>query len=216
MREFSRWLRWCFCKVQYNFDFHHFYSEKSYAAAAAAATAAKSRQSCPTLCDPIDGSPPGSPVPGILQARTLEWGAIAFSKSYVGLYIIFYIFNQTTLNVILPFIKDWDILFFRSWMSLGFWVCFLCLSFLWVWILIFTSAMFMHLFFLFSFGLFFGFFPFSWFLLFAGASFSGLKIRWLNKLKLAKMSCSVSKMQAVIRMLFILFSHLIQLWVFLG
>ena len=40
---------------------------------------AKSLQSCPTLCDPIDGSPPGSPVPGILQARTLEWGAIAFS-----------------------------------------------------------------------------------------------------------------------------------------
>ena len=43
----------------------------------AAAAAAKSLQSCPTLCDPIDGSPPGSPVPGILQARTLEWGAIA-------------------------------------------------------------------------------------------------------------------------------------------
>ena len=41
--------------------------------------AAKSLQSCPTLCDPIDGSPAGSPVPGILQARTLEWGAIAFS-----------------------------------------------------------------------------------------------------------------------------------------
>ena len=39
----------------------------------AAAAAAKSLQSCPTLCDPIDGSPPGSPVPGILQARTLEW-----------------------------------------------------------------------------------------------------------------------------------------------
>ena len=45
----------------------------------AAAAAAKSLQSCPTLCDPRDGSPPGSPVPGILQARTLEWGAIAFS-----------------------------------------------------------------------------------------------------------------------------------------
>ena len=45
---------------------------------AAAATAAKSLQSCPTLCDPIDGSPPGSPVPGILQARTLEWVAISF------------------------------------------------------------------------------------------------------------------------------------------
>ena len=44
--------------------------------AAAAAVAAKSLQSCPTLCDPTDGSPPGSPVPGILQARTLEWVAI--------------------------------------------------------------------------------------------------------------------------------------------
>ena len=39
----------------------------------------KSLQSCPTLCNPIDGSPPGSAVPGILQTRTLEWGAIAFS-----------------------------------------------------------------------------------------------------------------------------------------
>ena len=46
-------------------------------AAAAAAAAAKSLQSCPTLCDPRDGSPPGSPVPGILQARTLEWVAIS-------------------------------------------------------------------------------------------------------------------------------------------
>ena len=47
-----------------------------------AAAAAKSLQSCPTLCDPIDGSPPGSPVPGILQARTLEWAAIAFSNAW--------------------------------------------------------------------------------------------------------------------------------------
>ena len=46
------------------------------------AAAAKSPQSCPTLCDPIDGSPPGSPVPGILQARTLEWVAISFSKAW--------------------------------------------------------------------------------------------------------------------------------------
>ena len=46
---------------------------------AAATAAAKSLQSCPTLCDPIDGSPPGSPAPGVLQARVLEWGAIAFS-----------------------------------------------------------------------------------------------------------------------------------------
>jgi len=42
---------------------------------------AKSLQSCPTLCDPIDGSPPGSPVPEILQARTLEWVAISFSNA---------------------------------------------------------------------------------------------------------------------------------------
>ena len=57
----------------------------SAAATAAAATAAaatvKLLQSCPTLCDPIDGSPPGSPVPGILQARTLEWVAISFSNA---------------------------------------------------------------------------------------------------------------------------------------
>ena len=46
-----------------------------------AAAAAKSRQSCPTLCDPIDGSPPGSPVPGVLQARTLEWVATSFSNA---------------------------------------------------------------------------------------------------------------------------------------
>ena len=46
------------------------------------AAAAKLLQSCPTLCDPIDGSPPGSPVPGILQARTLEWVAISFSNAW--------------------------------------------------------------------------------------------------------------------------------------
>ena len=46
------------------------------------AAAAKSLQSCPTLCDHIDGSPPGSPVPGILQARTLEWVAISFSNAW--------------------------------------------------------------------------------------------------------------------------------------
>ena len=56
---------------------HWSWSSSNYAAAAAA----KSLQSCPTLCDPIDGSPPGSFVPGILQARTLEWVAISFSKA---------------------------------------------------------------------------------------------------------------------------------------
>ena len=54
----------------------------SSSAAAATAAAAKSLQSCPTLCDPIDGSPPGSPVPGILRARTLEWVAISFSNAW--------------------------------------------------------------------------------------------------------------------------------------
>ena len=49
---------------------------------AAAAAAAKSLQSCPTLCDPIDGSPSGSPIPGILQARTLEWVAISLSNAW--------------------------------------------------------------------------------------------------------------------------------------
>ena len=55
------------------------YSAVQYSSSAAAA--AKSLQSCPTLCDPMDGSPPGSPVPGILQARTLEWVAISFSNA---------------------------------------------------------------------------------------------------------------------------------------
>ena len=54
----------------------------AYLLPVAAAAAAKSLQSCPTLCDPIDGSPPGSPVPGILQARTLEWVAISFSNAW--------------------------------------------------------------------------------------------------------------------------------------
>ena len=56
-----------------------FVDHDSYSICAAAA--AKSLQSCPTLCNPIDGSPPGSPIPGILQARTLEWVAISFSNA---------------------------------------------------------------------------------------------------------------------------------------
>ena len=53
------------------------------AAAAAAAAAAKSLQLCPTLCDPIDSSSPGSPDPGILQARTLEWVAISLQANVI-------------------------------------------------------------------------------------------------------------------------------------
>ena len=59
---------------------------------------AKSLQSCLTLCDPIDGSPPGSTVPGILQARTLEWVAISFSTKKAYLYV--YIWKEIHLNVV--------------------------------------------------------------------------------------------------------------------
>ena len=60
-----------------HFEFIFVYGVRKCSAAAAA----KSLQSCPTLCDPTDGSPPGSPIPGILQARTLEWVAISFSNA---------------------------------------------------------------------------------------------------------------------------------------
>ena len=59
----------------------HFEFVSVYGVRKCFAAAAKSLQSCPTLCDPIDGSPPGSPIPGILQARTLEWVAISFSNA---------------------------------------------------------------------------------------------------------------------------------------
>ena len=54
-----------------------------------AATAAKSLQSCPTLCDPINGSPPSSPIPGILQARILEWVAIGVELAYLTFFLLF-------------------------------------------------------------------------------------------------------------------------------
>ena len=78
----------CFeCRREWNWRWHKKEKEESqlwmsvvWDYGKIAAAAAKSLQSCPTLCDPIDGSPLGSPVPGILQARTLEWVAISFSK----------------------------------------------------------------------------------------------------------------------------------------
>ena len=71
--------------IYFCFYFHYsgmWVKKNLAAAAAAAAAAAKSLQSCPTLCDPIDGSPPGSSIPGILQARTLEWVAISSSNAW--------------------------------------------------------------------------------------------------------------------------------------
>ena len=67
--------------LKYNNWFYQFTLCFDAKLSSATATAAKSLQSCPTLCDPIDSSPPGSPVPGILQARTLEWVAISFSNA---------------------------------------------------------------------------------------------------------------------------------------
>ena len=63
-------------------DWAHTHTYTSCVSLRCTVAAAKSLQSCPTLCDPIDGSPPGSPVPGILHARTLEWVAISFSNAW--------------------------------------------------------------------------------------------------------------------------------------
>ena len=72
-----RALSWAPCAIQ-QLPTSYF----THGQTAAAAAAAKSLQLCPTLCNPIDGSPPGSPVPGLLQARTLEWVAISFSNAW--------------------------------------------------------------------------------------------------------------------------------------
>ena len=70
------------CSAFFMVQLSHPYMITGKTIALTAAAAAKLLQSCPTLCDPIDGSPPGSPVSGILQARTLEWVAISFSNSF--------------------------------------------------------------------------------------------------------------------------------------
>ena len=72
------WIHW----RSINFYIHNYIHTHKNIYIYAAAAAAKSLQSCPTLCDPIDGSPPGSAVPGILQARTQEWVAISFSNAW--------------------------------------------------------------------------------------------------------------------------------------
>ena len=73
----------CYFSSKPNFPFpKYIYFDSSNLVTGNTAAAAKSLQSCLTLCDPIDGSPPGSPVPGILQARTLEWVAISFFNAW--------------------------------------------------------------------------------------------------------------------------------------
>ena len=80
-RDLSAWMEYksmnCGKLISEKYDLEDLYMYIKRAAAAA-----KSLQSCPTLCDPIDGSPPGSPVPGSLQARTLEWVVISFSNAW--------------------------------------------------------------------------------------------------------------------------------------
>ena len=72
--------QWVGPKKHIKFIYYVVQNVNSFSFDTAAAAAAKSLQSCPTLCDPMDGSPPGTPVPGILQAGTLEWVAIAFKE----------------------------------------------------------------------------------------------------------------------------------------
>ena len=74
---------------------------------------AKSLQSCLTLCNPIDGSPPGSPVPGILQARTLEWVAISFSNAWK------WKVKVKSLSRVQPFVTPWTIAY-QAPLSMGF------------------------------------------------------------------------------------------------
>ena len=76
----SRHLPWGYTSYIWGYTSY----TRGYTSTATAAAAAKSLQLCPTLCDPIDGSPPGSAVPGILQAITLEWVAISFSNAWKG------------------------------------------------------------------------------------------------------------------------------------
>ena len=96
------------------------------------AAAAKSLQSCPTLCDPIDGSPPGSPVPGIFQARKLEWVAISFShwQDCVYVYFVGSLWKALAEKEFTPFHPIWTLLSWQIWLVLctglqnGFhWAC---------------------------------------------------------------------------------------------
>ena len=74
-----QWLSWLWRSFLYSSSVYSCYL---FLISSASVVAAKSLQSCPTPCNPRDGSPPGSPIPGILQARTLEWVAISFSNAW--------------------------------------------------------------------------------------------------------------------------------------
>ena len=82
MKALARWKIFMFSRWYVSMWYELGLNECGILIWGAAAAAAASLQSCPTLCDPVDGSPPGSAVPGILQARTLEWVAISFSNAW--------------------------------------------------------------------------------------------------------------------------------------
>ena len=96
--ESRTWLKWLSSSSLYFFSLITYFLPFLVALGVAAAAAAKLLQSCPTLCDPIDSSPPGSPVPGILQARTLEWIAISFYLGVeLGYLFDFFLFLEVCL-----------------------------------------------------------------------------------------------------------------------
>ena len=82
MKALARWKIFMFSRWYVSMWYELGLNECGILIWGAAAAAAASLQSCPTLCDPVDGSPPGSAVPGILQARTLEWVAMSFSHAW--------------------------------------------------------------------------------------------------------------------------------------
>ena len=96
-------LDWRFISHMMLYMFQCHSPKSSHACPLPAATAAKSLQSCPTLCNPIDSSPPGSPVPGILQAKTLEWVAISFSNAPTESKRLFY----TSVSLLLSCIQGY-------------------------------------------------------------------------------------------------------------
>ena len=100
---------WAVWSTSWNHDCRENINNLKYTDAAAA----KSLQSCPTLCNPIDGSPPGSPVPGVLQARTLEWDAISFSNAWK------WKMKVKSLSCVLLFTTPWTVAH-QAPLSMGF------------------------------------------------------------------------------------------------
>ena len=105
----EKWLSYTYILFHYGLSWDIEYSSLCYTVAAAA----KPLQSCPTLCDPIDSSPPGSPIPGILQTRTLEWVAISFCNAWK------WNVKVKSLSCVQPSVTPWTVAF-QAPPSMGF------------------------------------------------------------------------------------------------